>query len=168
METTYNKKGHIILLNGTSSSGKSTTAKEIIKMLPEYFHLSVDEYAYFIDLVEARDDKRLIPVETYHYFHRNIAMFSDSGVSVVVDTVFDCEESRKDFFNVLQEYPVLQVGVHCPEDVLVLREQERGDRRLGQAKEQIDIVHKNMSYDLSIDTHHGDQRENIQKIFNQI
>ncbi len=51
MKITNNKKGHIILLNGTSSSGKSTTAKEIIKKSPEYFHLSVDEYAYFIDLV---------------------------------------------------------------------------------------------------------------------
>lgn len=168
METINQKKGHIILLNGTSSSGKSTMAKEIIKELPEYFHLSVDEYAYFIDLMEARDDKRLIPVETYHYFHRNIAMFSDSGVNVVVDTLFDCEESRKDFFDVLKDYPVLQVGLHCPEEVLVLREVERGDRRIGNAKGQIKIVHKNMSYDLSIDTHQDDKLINAKKIINLI
>ena len=168
METTNQKKGHIILLNGTSSSGKSTMAKEIIKELPEYFHLSVDEYAYFIDLMEKRDDKRLIPVETYHYFHRNIAMFSDSGVSVVVDTLFDCEASREDFFDVLKGYPVLKVGLYCSEEVLAIREQERGDRCIGNAKGQINIVHKNMSYDLSIDTHQDDKLINAKKIINLI
>jgi chloramphenicol 3-O-phosphotransferase len=35
-------KGRIILLNGVSSSGKTTLSKALIKTLPSYFHLSID------------------------------------------------------------------------------------------------------------------------------
>ncbi len=162
------ERGHIILLNGTSSSGKSTLAKEIIKVQPEYFHLSVDEYAYFIDMVEAREDKRLIPVETYYYFHRNIAMFSNSGVKVIVDTVFDEDISKKDFWKCLDGYPILSVGVHCPENILNIREKDRGDRRIGQALNQIKIVHEEMKYDVLVNTHTASTEENVKRIIDSI
>ncbi|MGA9226013.1 MAG: hypothetical protein WB217_06725 [Mesobacillus sp.] len=36
-------KGKIILLNGVSSSGKSSLSKELVKLMPDYFHLSIDD-----------------------------------------------------------------------------------------------------------------------------
>jgi len=168
MSTEKKKRGHIILLNGTSSSGKSTLSKAIIEEVPEYFHLSVDEYAYFIDLMETREDKRLIPVETSYFFHRNIAMFSDSGVNVIVDTVFDNESSKEDFWKTLEGYPLLSVGVECPEEELARREEARGDRRTGLAKEQLDHVHKGNRYDLTINTHNESTKDSVARIVNAL
>lgn len=37
--------------------------------------------------MEDRDNDRLIPVPTEHFFHDSIRMFSDRGVNVIVDHV---------------------------------------------------------------------------------
>lgn len=146
------KKGNIILLNGASSSGKSTLSKALIKQLPDYFHYSLDDFDHVIEQMEDRDNHRLIPVATEHYFHRMIAMFADSGVNLIVDHVIHDAFTREDWHTSLAGYPVLSVGVFCPLEELERREKERGDRRIGQAKEQLEFVHKEEVYDLKVDT----------------
>ena len=37
-------KGKIILLNGVSSSGKSSLSKELLKNLKNYFYFSIDDF----------------------------------------------------------------------------------------------------------------------------
>ena len=114
-------KGTIILLNGTSSSGKTTLANELIKQLPDYFALSIDEFDGIIEQMEDRDQNRLIPVPTEYYFHRNIAMFSESGIHLVVDQILHDDFTLNDCLAVLKDYPVLFVGVHCPLDEIEKR-----------------------------------------------
>lgn len=48
---------------------------------------------------------------------------------------------------------MLLVGVHCPVDELDCREAARGDRRVGQAREQLAFVHRLEIYDIEVDTH---------------
>lgn len=146
-------RGKIIFLNGVSSSGKSTLSKEIIKSMPDYFHISLDTFDDFIGSMEDRENNHLIPVETEYYFHRTIAMFSDSGVNLVVDHVLFNDFTRKDCLEVLKDYPVLFVGVHCPLEELERREKARGDRNIGQAKLQLGYVHKNETYDVEVNTY---------------
>ncbi|MNO10292.1 Chloramphenicol phosphotransferase-like protein [compost metagenome] len=43
--------------------------------------------------------------------------------------------------------------MHCPAEELARRERERGDRRIGQALEQLEFVHKEEVYDIEVDTH---------------
>lgn len=145
-------KGTIIFLNGVSSSGKSTLAKEIIRLRPDYFHMSADDYA---DWVNSMEDKphRLIPMETEHFFNRTVAMFSDAGVNVVVDDILHNELAAKDSCTVLESYPVLFVGVHCSVEELERREKARGDRRMGLARGQLSFVHVNEVYDVEVNTH---------------
>ncbi|MBZ5200761.1 AAA family ATPase [Planomicrobium chinense] len=146
-------KGTIILLNGTSSSGKTTLANELIKQLPDYFALSIDEFDGIIEQMEDRDQNRLIPVPTEYYFHRNIAMFSESGIHLVVDQILHDDFTLNDCLAVLKDYPVLFVGVHCPLDEIEKRESQRGDRPPGLAKKQLEYVHQqNEQYDLEVDT----------------
>ena len=56
------EKGMIIVLNGVSSSGKSTLAKEITKLRPDFFAFSIDDYDLVIEKMEDRENQHLIPI----------------------------------------------------------------------------------------------------------
>ncbi|RZT23828.1 MULTISPECIES: chloramphenicol phosphotransferase CPT family protein [Fictibacillus] len=149
-------KGKIILLNGVSSSGKSTLAKELLKRLPDYFHFSIDDFDTIIEKMEDRNSGHLIRVPTEHFFHRNMAMFSDQGVNLVVDQILHNKDTTKDCYEILHDYPVFFVGVHCAINELEKREKERGDRPVGQATSQLNYVHQQGEvYDIEVDTCEG-------------
>lgn len=146
-------KGKIIFLNGVSSAGKSTLSKGIVKLLPNYFHFSVDDFDIIIDRMEERGTDRLIPVPTETFFHRAIAMFSDQGVNLVVDHVLHDVETITDAYETLSNYPLYFVGVHCPLEELERRELLRGDRRIGQARLQLQFVHRQSeTYNIEVNT----------------
>jgi chloramphenicol 3-O phosphotransferase len=146
------ERGRIILLNGVSSSGKSTLAKALVKRMPGYFHLSLDDFDLVIERMEDREHERLIPVETEYFFHRTIAMFSDRGVNLIVDHVLHDRFTKHDCLAVLRGYPVLLVGVHCPPDELDRRERQRGDRPVGQGRQQLAYTHADLTYAVEVDT----------------
>jgi chloramphenicol 3-O phosphotransferase len=54
---------------------------------------------------------------------------------------------------------VLSVGVRCPPAEVVRREASRGDRTLGQARAQFDVVHAYAGYDVEVDTSLADPDE---------
>lgn len=159
-------KGNIILLNGVSSSGKTTLAEELVRRLPGYFRLSIDDFDGLIEKMEDRESgSRLIPVDTEVFFHRTVAMFSDQGVNLVVDQILHNEETLKDCLRVLRDYPVLFVGVHCPVEELWRREELRGDRRIGQAVDQLEFVHQQgENYDVEVDTFRDGLEECVRRI----
>lgn len=157
-------RGKIIFLNGASSSGKSTLANELIKLMPSYFHMSIDDFDLFIEKMEDRENKHLIPVETEYFFHRTIAIFSDRGINVIVDHSLHDDFTREDCFKVLVDYPVLFVGVQCPLEELEQREKARGDRIIGQAKKQLEYVHKIEIYDIEVNTLLESVEENSNRV----
>lgn len=157
-------KGNIIFLNGVSSSGKSTLAKEIINTLTEYYHISIDNFDIFINTMEDREGNRLIPVETEYFFHRTIAMFSDRGINLIVDHILHDNHTREDCIKVLSNYPVLFVGVHCPLNELEKREKNRGNRNIGQAKQQLNFVHKKEIYNVEVNTYYENIKSCAKKV----
>jgi len=110
----------------------------------------------------------LIPVDTEIFFHRNIQMFSDYGVNLVVDHVLHTVSILQDFQSTLSNYPLLLVGVHCPAEILELREKERGDRFAGLAIRQLDFVHVGVKYDLEINTYFDSLENNAELICNRV
>lgn len=147
-------KGKIILLNGVSSSGKSTLSKELVKELSNFFHFSIDDYDIMIERIEDRENERLIPVPTEDFFHDTIRMFSDKGINLIIDQILHNDFTMEDCLFKLKDYPVLFVGVHCPIEELERREVNRGDRAIGQAKFQLQYVHQqNELYDIEVDTY---------------
>jgi chloramphenicol 3-O phosphotransferase len=163
------QKGTIILLNGVSSSGKTTLSKELIHLLPNYFHLSIDDFDLLIEKMEDRENGRLIPVPTEYFFHRTIAMFSDRGTNVVVDQLLHDRFTMDDCYEVLQGYPVFFVGVHCPLKELERREKARGDRQPGLSKQQLQFIHQqNELYDIEVNTYQDTYAASAKKITDKL
>ncbi|QJT06005.1 AAA family ATPase [Streptomyces asoensis] len=159
--------GRIIFLNGTSSSGKSSIARELLDILDDgvFFHMAVDGF-------NAMRSKRELEAEeleaalrrTRMGFHRSIAAMAAAGNDIVVDHVLSEPWRLLDCLTVLRPEDVLFVGVHCPLDELVRRELARGDRPPGLAAHQYDRVHAHDDYDLECDTGAADPRECAQHI----
>ena len=161
------ERGLIIFLNGTSSSGKTSIALEMKKQgeVPLH-HLSVDQffqnYDHFIDTtypdmkptreVEpgVMSDILFGPIGSLYY--ATIKLFSELGLNVIVDTVISDDEFFNDFYDVLADYPILFVGVHCSKEELTRREQSRGDREIGLSHSQFDYVYAYDEYDLEVNT----------------
>lgn len=143
----------IIVLNGVSSSGKSTLAKEIEKLLPDFFAFSIDDYDLVIEKMEDRESERLIPVETEYFYHRNVQMFSDRGVNLILDQILHDSLTCKTFYETMNSYPILLVGVQCPKEELTRREHSRGDRWIGLAVSQLKFVHQQEIYDIEVNTY---------------
>ncbi|MCW5251377.1 chloramphenicol phosphotransferase CPT family protein [Streptomyces sp. SHP 1-2] len=147
--------GRIIFLNGTSSSGKSSIARELLEVLDDgvFFHLAVDGF-------NAMRSRRELGAEeldaalrrTRMGFHRSVAAMAGVGNGVVVDHVLSEPWRLLDCLAVLPPEDVLFVGVHCPLDELVRREAARGDRPAGLAARQYGLVHAHGEYDVECDT----------------
>ncbi|MCP1135267.1 chloramphenicol phosphotransferase CPT family protein [Paenibacillus polysaccharolyticus] len=161
------ERGLIIFLNGTSSSGKTSIALEMKKQgeMPLH-HLSVDQffqnYDHFIDTtypdmqptreVEpgVMSDILFGPIGALYY--STIKLFSELGLNVIVDTVISDDKFFNDFYELLTDYPILFVGVHCSKEELTRREQSRGDREIGLAHSQFDYIYAYDEYDLEVNT----------------
>lgn len=145
-------KGNIIVFNGVSSSGKSTLAKELAKLLPNYFPFSIDDYDFVIERMENRENHRLIPIETEYFYYQNVAMFANRGVNLILDQIIHDFTTLQTFYETLSGYSILFVGVHCSEEELKRREELRGDRRIGLSTSQLEFVHKQEIYDVEVNT----------------
>ncbi|WP_166028315.1 chloramphenicol phosphotransferase CPT family protein [Streptomyces chilikensis] len=159
--------GRIIFLNGTSSSGKSSIARELLDILEDgvFFHLAVDSF-------NAMRSKRELGTQeldaalrrTRMGFHRSIAAMAAVGNDIVVDHVLSEPWRLLDCLRVLPPEDVLFVGVHCSLDELTRRELARGDRPSGLAAYQYDLVHAHGDYDVECDTSTASPRECAQLI----
>ncbi|MEV7175664.1 AAA family ATPase [Kitasatospora sp. NPDC093679] len=147
--------GRIIFLNGTSSSGKSSIAQELLDVLDDgvFFHLAVDGFNAMRTKRELGEAELAAALRrTREGFHRSIAAMAGAGNDVVVDHVLSEEWRLLDCLAVLPPEDVLFVGVHCPPDELARRERDRGDRPPGLAVHQYGLVHRHGDYDLECDT----------------
>ncbi|WP_078853973.1 chloramphenicol phosphotransferase CPT family protein [Streptomyces sp. FxanaA7] len=148
----------IIFLNGTSSSGKSSIATELLRILDEpYFHIPVDAF-------HAMRTRQQLPPEqlatvlhrTWRGYHRAVAGMAAAGNNVVMDHVLSEEWRLRDCLDLFVPQDVVFVGVHCGRAELARRERERGDRPLGLAARQLDPVHAHGLYDIECDTSRAD------------
>jgi chloramphenicol 3-O phosphotransferase len=73
------------------------------------------------------------------------------GLRIVIDDLLD-EMVAAEYRDLLAPFRTCVVGLFAPLDVLEARERSRGDRVIGLARSQIDFVHRNIVYDLTIDT----------------
>ena len=140
----------MILLNGASSSGKSTLAKALQTRL-ETPHLHVAEDTFWAMLPE-RDLPFDVRFRTYYGFMGAVAALARAGNCVIVDTVADDKDAWAEFARLLEGVGVLAVGVRCALETLEARERERGDRGVGTARRQFETVHAHCRYDVEVDT----------------
>ncbi|WP_240417783.1 chloramphenicol phosphotransferase CPT family protein [Paenibacillus periandrae] len=168
------KIGTVIFLNGTSSAGKTSISKELIQLLDEDFiYLSVDNAIAGVndmlmsmfgdhisrEEIETIEREEMIENPVISLFHHYIMAFSRVGKNMIVDHVLIEPSWLEECVQLLHNTQAFFIGVHCPLDELERREQERGDRPIGLAKAQIDIVHQHHRYDLEVDTHDNSIRK---------
>jgi chloramphenicol 3-O phosphotransferase len=144
-----------ILLNGTSSAGKTSIAKAIQKLSPEPFiRIALDDFTEMFrwDAIENAEMRRACHRHSVASLHRSMRLLLSGPFPGVIDHVFEQDSWYDDCLAALADHPVLVVGVRCPLEVVTHREVARGDRRIGLAAYQLPIVHENRSYDLEVDT----------------
>lgn len=120
-----------MILNGASSSGKTTLATAFRDQ-----QAAVGEFC-----------RRLL-----HVYHHAVAAAARSGLDVIVDDVVVDEGILDDWLDVLSELQPTWIGVRCSPEVAVEREQRRGDRPVGMTSTQSMSVHRHVRYAFEIDT----------------
>ncbi|MEO7717382.1 MAG: AAA family ATPase [Capsulimonas sp.] len=145
----------IIILNGASSSGKTSLCKELQRaLLDPYIHLEEDRFVYGTyhgrylqpGIVEQTFTKTMLG------YYRSIAAFASAGHNVLADTGFYSRDLLSVCVQELAPLRVWLVGVHCSLSELERREAERKDREPGQAREQHSTIHTDALYDIEVDT----------------
>jgi chloramphenicol 3-O phosphotransferase len=167
--------GRVILLNGTSSSGKTTLVHALQAALPDpWLEIGIDRFVYA--LPKAYLDQPLWS-EVFRYvrpagrpdgpfriqtgplgrrlvagMHRTVAALADSGLDVIVDHVLLDADWLPECRRLWAPFETLVVGVRCPLEVVLERERGRKDRTIGQAEAQFAVVHRAGGYDIEVDT----------------
>lgn len=163
----------VILLNGSTSAGKSSIARGLLAALPEpYLHVGVDTIFPWlppawdgtpegIQLTPLPDGS--IPVvlgpggaKLLRGWRRMVAVGVAAGLRFVVDEVLLEPVALPDWREVLASRDLFFVGVRCDLAELQRREIARGDRGVGQALAQHEAVHSYGPYDFEVDTTHTD------------
>lgn len=166
------KTGKIIYLNGTSSSGKTTIAKELQnQLLDPFMYLSLDSFFYFYPKKywDAENDEdhnvflKIAPM-LIRGFRETIYTLANSGNNLIVDDVLESSEQQEMILSLMQNMNVFWIGIKCPLDILKEREKIRGDRMFGLAEYQFDKVHTLMKYDIELDTSKLSVNESVDRI----
>ena len=144
----------IILLNGPSSSGKSTLARALKKKIKEklnreYLIVSIDDHMKIAeDETIYEDDVWEISGEMCGAVRHGL----EKADGAIVDHVITSGRIYEQFMELTDTAPVLKVRVTCPIDVLLKREQRRGNRAAGSAQASYDYLYPKDGYDITVDT----------------
>lgn len=144
----------IILLNGPSSSGKSTLSKALqgliearrnekyeIVSIDDFMKLSTDETIYEDDVFEISGDMCTSALE---------ALKTSPGV--IIDHVITSERIFRQLTELLGQHHIYSVHVSCPLNVLLNREYARKNRCIGSAESSYTYLFPKDEYDLTVDT----------------
>ena len=158
----------VIVLNGGSSSGKTGIARCLQAILPRpWISIGVD------DLLDALPPslmgsgsgvafERQGEVTLGDGFRESeaawmtgVAAMARAGARIIIDDVFLGGGASQERIRAhLEGLGVLWVGVRCDPEIAASREIARGDRVIGMAASQAEVVHKGVVYDIEVDTSH--------------
>lgn len=186
------KKGKIILLNGSSSAGKTTIATMLQQLSVEpYQHIALDQFrdgmppqyrgfnspkgttgASGLNIVPENLNEQLVTSIQFGEFgkqvlkgmRRSVVAFADLGINVIVDDLMIEREFFEDYATLFKQYEFLCVAVRCPLKEVEQRENLRPGRFPGTATWLFERVHENMIYDLQVDTSINSPRDCAERI----
>lgn len=189
--------GRIILLNGSSSSGKTTLALTLQRVLHEpWQHVALDQFrdglpgkvrglnsppgtpgASGLNIVPVElDGARVTQVQFGDFgeavlraMRRAVAELAAQGVNVVVDDLLFKPTYLDDYRAVLADLEVWFVGVRCALAVVEEREGRRPGRFPGTATSHFKSVHAHgVPYDIEVDTGEHDPSECAMQILRRL
>jgi chloramphenicol 3-O phosphotransferase len=148
--------GKIIIINGPSSSGKTTLSLALQKKLSiPFIRFSFD--LFIENKILPRDQinrgsfswQAMRPA-VFDGLHRCIPALASAGNNVIFDHIIETEGWLHDLVRYLADFDVFFVGLHCSIEELERREMQRGDRRIGEARLDSQFVHRFGNYDLEL------------------
>ena len=156
------------MLNGGSSSGKSGIARCLQAVLPDpWLVFGVDTLIQAMPAsspmsatgIEFATDGEVVIGPEFRALEaawiEGVVAMARAGARIVVDEAFlGGAASQERWQRALGMLQVLWVGVRCDSAVAAGREIARGDRVIGMAESQADLVHWRIAYDLQVDTTH--------------
>lgn len=158
----------VIVLNGGSSSGKSSLATCLqLELGGTWLTLGVDDLIRALShgptdttaggSLHFGSDGSISVGEAFRQaaaaWYQGVAAIARAGTAVIVDEVFlDGARSQGSVATALQGLAVVWVGVQCDPEEAETRETQRADRIGGQARDQAVRVHQGVRYDLVVDT----------------
>ena len=156
----------VIVLNGGSSSGKSSISRALQDVLPGLW-LTFGTDVLAEALPGRGDDPRsglvLEPDGTVkvkpefraveQIWYEGLAVMAGRGALLILDEVFLAGGAAQQRLQaLLRDLDVLWAGVHCDPQVAADREKGRPDRVPGMAMTQAVAVHTGVVYDVEVDT----------------
>lgn len=158
----------MIVLNGGSSSGKSSIARALQEMLPGiWLTYGVDT---FIDALPGGGDSPRAGITyeqggtiTFSAEHRALARswytglsaMAKGGAQLILDEVLlSGGAGQERIRSIFSDADLIWVGVRCEPDIAATRERQRLDRVEGMARQQALSVHAGAVYDVEVDTTH--------------
>ncbi len=156
--------GTIILINGASSSGKTSIVRALQERLePLYLDMGLDRFIFMLprrylnrplwdDVLGQADHAGEFGNRLVSAMHHAIAAAACAGMNVVADHVLLEKQWVDECAGLFAGVPAYLIGIQCPLEVLEERERARKDRTLGQARLQVPVIHKYARYDLEVNT----------------
>ena len=184
--------GNIILLNGSSSAGKTTIARMLQQLYREPCqHIALDQFrdgmserfrglnspagdtgARGLNVVPVeRDGEQMTEIrfgdagrQVLRGMRRAIAVFAREGNHVIVDDLMFEQSFLLDYLEALAGLRVTFAGVRCELDVVNAREAARPGRFPGTATSHFHSVHAHCIYDVEVDSTDSTPRQCAQQI----
>jgi chloramphenicol 3-O phosphotransferase len=171
--------GRVVVLNGTSSAGKTSTAMAFQESRSRagecWIVVGLDDFLAklprrWIEVgawvgsragegirLERDGDRANFHIgeqarRLIHAYRRSVREIARAGINVVVDEVSLHEDEWDDWCAALDGLAAVWIAVRCDVDIASQREAARGDRALGLVRGQADVVHRFPAYDLELDT----------------
>jgi chloramphenicol 3-O phosphotransferase len=171
--------GRVIVLNGTTSAGKSTLARALqrdlaargepwlVIALDDFFARSPADWfrigghvgaraeaGMVFEVVDGRIERRVGPFgrTVLAGYRAAVAGMARAGLDVIVDEVLLSAEDWEGWLVELAGLEVRWVAVELSLEATLRRERDRGDRVIGMAAAQFDVVHSFPTYDVRVDT----------------
>jgi chloramphenicol 3-O phosphotransferase len=149
----------VVVLNGASSSGKTTLARAFQERAPRVFlNFSIDSILSALPpgaigrIVSGADISDLRYPELVRAFYACVRQLLQLGHDLVIDHAMTAQYHVELLLEATESHDVLLVGLDCPPAIVAMREQERGDRRAGLAELQRPSIHSRLAYDVFLDT----------------
>lgn len=159
-----------ILLNGPSSSGKSTLARALQTLISDrrserYEIVSIDDYLKMSPHEKIyEDDVFRISGELC----RKALETAETGAGVIIDHVITSERIFHGLEQALSSCQLRLVRVTCPLPLLRERESARGDRAPGSAEASEAYLFPETGYDMVVDTGWKSPAENAVQIYENL
>lgn len=161
----------IVVLNGTSSSGKTTLARAFQERAASLFlNFSIDNIFSSLPpsalerVVAGTTIPGLPYLELHRAYYACVRELAALGRDLIIDNAITSRAQAERLVSAIDGHRVLLVAVWCPAEILEQRERARGDRSHGLALRQTGTIDRWLDYDLRIDTSVLTEEEGAERV----